>query len=165
MKDRWHLHAMVVHAVVGLGPLAAAAAVAAAAGRPEWDLPARLGVGIVAVAALAGTVTGVAERDRSFATWLPTHRWKLALSAALLAGAATAAAGWPWLQGWERAAAAVAVGGLAVALAHLGIRITLGRHRLVAPRAVVEGGDALSRVRERLGEPPRVVDPTEEVPP
>jgi len=165
MEEHWHLHAMVVHAVVGLAPLAAVAAVAAAAGRPEWDLPARLGVGIVAAAALPGTATGVAERNRQFAAWLATHRWKAALSAALLAGSAATAAAWPWLSGWERAAAAVAVAAVAVALAHLGIRLTLGRHRLLAPRAVPAGADALERVRERIAEPPRVVDPGEEVRP
>jgi len=86
-----HLHSMMVHAVVALAPLAALSLVLAAGGMtvfsigPEvWGCLLRGSLIGMLILAVPSILTGIAERNHMYANWPPSHRWKLALSLALV---------------------------------------------------------------------------------
>ena len=86
-----HVHSIVVHAVVGLAPVAAAAFILAATGvslgslGPDvWAFLLRGSVAAMLVIAVPSTLTGISERDHMYANWHRTHRVKLWLSLVLL---------------------------------------------------------------------------------
>ncbi len=138
-----HLHSIMVHAVIGLAPLAAAAFVLRSAdvvfgslGPDVWTLLLRGALAAILVIAVPSTVTGVSERNHMYATWHRTHRAKLWLSVALIAltGFACAAL-FSTTDGLRIASvvgAVVVVGNPIVVflLSFYGLRITLGRQGL-----------------------------------
>lgn len=138
-----HLHSIMVHAVVGLAPLAAAAFVLRAAdvgfgslGPDVWTFLLRGSLAAMLVIAVPSTITGISERNHMYATWHRTHRAKLWLSVALigLTGFACAAL-FSTADGLRIASVvgvAVVVGNPLVVflLSFYGLRITLGRQAL-----------------------------------
>ena len=174
-----HLHSMVVHAVVALAVVAAGAFALLATGTQIagrggelWTvlLWASL-IGVVAISVPA-TLTGISARDRTYATWHPSHRVKLVLSlvlivlvtaelAALARGASVDLISW--------LGAAVVLGNLAVVagLAHYGLRLTLGSQSLARTSYLPDMWreppvDILDEVATVILEPPRSVNPLEE---
>lgn len=175
-----HLHSMLVHAPVALAPLAAAALLldraSLAVGPIEptaWDFVLRASLLGIFVLTIPSTLTGISERNRMYANWPPSHRAKLALSILLLllSGfelAALAGAGSATQLGTPFAVAVV-VGNcaLVIGLAHLGLRITLGRHAPGRTSYVPDMDadppvDILQVVAAHAAEPAKVIDVREE---
>lgn len=175
--SRIHLHSMLVHSVIAFAVLALGAfaleQTGTAWGRlgPElWSFLVRaslLGVLLLSVPAI---VSGIADRNHTYATWHPSHRAKLVLSLLLVAmsGAELVAlllgadASTRWI-----AAGAIANVLLALALASYGLRITLGRQALARTSYLpdlrkVPPVDILEAVAAVTAENARLIDPSEE---
>ena len=173
-----HLHSMLVHALLALVPVAAAAFLLEAAGvtigrfGPElWRFLLVLALGLVLLLALPVTLSGILERRHLYVTWHRTHRLKLVLSAALVA---LVAGELRWLLGGSAeglvGGAAVVVVNTVIAglLSALGLKMTLGRQSFAATsyrpdlfsdRPV----DALALAAAHLSEPADVIDVMGEV--
>jgi len=138
-----HLHSIMVHAVLGLAPLAAAAFVLRAGdvwlgslGPDVWTLLLRGSLVAMLLIAVPSTVTGILERNHMYANWHRTHRAKLWLSVAMIVLTAFACAA---LFSTADRAAVVSVVGVVVVVAipvvvfllsFYGLKITLGRQGL-----------------------------------
>lgn len=139
-KHELHLHSMIVHAVIALSVVAAAAYVCEATGATvgaivpaTWAFLLRAAlVGLLTVA-LPATVSGITERSHMYVNWQRSHRAKLVLSLLLLGMvvaelAGLALAGRPLTLGSWLALAVVLGNPLACfGLSFYGLRITLGR--------------------------------------
>ena len=170
---------MLVHSVVALAPLAAVSFLVHAANAtlvsiaPEaWEL--LVWASLIGMFALAipATLTGVSERNHAYANWLPSHRYKLALSLLLMVlvaleliglGCSTATSRPLWLT------LAIVVGNIAVvvALSYFGLRITLGR-QAPAPTSYTPDMDLkppvdiLASVAEYAADAPKLIDVRED---
>lgn len=177
MTDRpIHLHSIIVHAVIGLAPLAAVALILEAAqvhlgslGPDVWHLLLRGSVAAMFLIAIPSTLTGIAERDHMYANWHRSHRTKLWLSIALLVLTAYETA-----VLWSRVepVAVVSWSGIAVVLgnpivvfwlSYYGLRITLGRQTLARTSYVPDMHrkppvDILEAVAAWGTEDPKLVD-------
>lgn len=134
---------MMVHAVMALALVAAAAYVCQATGATvagivpaAWTFLLRAAlVGMLAVA-LPATVSGISERNHMYTNWHPGHRMKLVLSLLLLAVTATelatlASTSRPMtLTSWLALAVVLGNPVICFCLSFYGLRITLGRQAL-----------------------------------
>jgi hypothetical protein len=176
-ESRIHLHSMLVHSVVALAALAAGSFVLAALGASFGRLGPGLWVALLRASlvglllcSLPAVVTGIADRDRAYATWHPSHRAKLVLSLLLVALVAIELAA--TLTGSGPITAWVGVGIAAnmvvvLALAAYGLRITLGRQALARTSYVPDMKqrppvDILALVAAAAAEEPKLIDPSEE---
>lgn len=175
-----HLHSMIVHAVIALAIVAAAAFALEVAQRPlgpvgvaAWAWLWRAALVALLLVALPATLTGVTERAHMYVNWHPSHRAKLILSLLLVAlvvaelaavargaGAATVASG-------LGLAVVVANPLVCVALSYWGLRITLGRQSL-APVSYVPDmvknppEDVLAAAAQHVADRARVIEVLEE---
>jgi hypothetical protein len=178
-----HLHSMVVHSVIALAVVAAASCVIAASDATvgpiaprTWPLLCWGSLVLLALAALPATLTGIAERNRMYATWHASHQAKLWLSLLLLtmtAGELTAglATGTPSAVATPLALA-IAVGNPAVCLllSFYGLRITLGRQSVARTSYIPDmhrepAVDVLGEASRHVAEPARVLEILEEAAP
>jgi hypothetical protein len=169
-----HLHSMVVHAVLGLTALAAAAFVlstsAATVGpirSATWPFLLAFALVGLLVTVLPATLTGITERNHMYANWHASHRAKLVLSLVLLALVVAELAG---LHGaalrpgsWLAAAVVVANPIVAFALSFYGLHITLGRQAVARTSYVADARkkppvDVLAVVAEHVAERARVIE-------
>jgi len=167
---------MVVHAVVAFAPLAAASFVLWAGdttvlsvGPETWSFLLRVALVGLLTFALPATVTGVSERNRVYANWLPSHRAKLVLSMLLVAlvsielialGYST---GPPRLFSWLTLAIVVGNCVLVLGLSYFGLRITLGRQALARTSYQPDMDwepplDILACVADFAADPPKLID-------
>lgn len=175
--SRIHLHSMLVHSVIGLAVLAAGAfaleTLGTTIGRlgPElWPYLLRaslLGLLLLSVPAI---ITGIADRNHTYATWHPSHRAKLILSLLLV----TALAGQlvAMLAASDRLSTRLGVGVVAnvvivLALAAYGLRITLGRQSMARTSYVPDmmkdpPVDILEAIATAAAAEPKLIDPSEE---
>ncbi len=171
-----HLHSMLVHAVVALAPLAAAAylleagSVAVAGIGPEvWALLLRGSLVAMLVLAFPSALTGVSERNHMYVNWPMSHRVKLAASIALvvlvIAELGAIGAGQGAVKLASPIAVAVVIGNnLAVAvLAVYGLRITLGRCSLAGTSYTPDvdrdpAVDILETVAASAAEPAKLIE-------
>jgi hypothetical protein len=175
-----HLHSMIVHAVIGAAFVAALAYVVEAARiggggiRPQaWAMLLRGALVVLFVIFFPASLTGIAERNHMYAAWHPSHRAKLVLSLVLLvlsAAELAALAGFGVavsLGSWLAFAVVVANPVLCLVLAHLGLRITLGRQAMVGTSYLADmdrdpSVDILVTTAAQLAEPARLIDVMEE---
>lgn len=171
-----HLHSMVVHAVVALAPLAAVSFLFEAAGttifsvRPEaWAFLLRGSLIGMLVLAVPSILTGVVERNHMYVNWPGSHRWKLALSLALVVMvsieliALGSIGGAPGVASWLGFAIAIGNCVVVFGLSFFGLQITLGRQGIGATSYTPDMDcdpplDILARVAGYAGDPPRLID-------
>lgn len=141
--NKLHLHSMIVHAVIALSAVAAAAFVCEATGATvgaiapaTWAFLLRAAlVGLLAVAVPA-TISGITERGHMYVNWQPSHRAKPLLSLLLLGLAAAELAGLALadrpltLGSWLALAVVLGNPLVCFGLSFYGLRITLGRQSL-----------------------------------
>lgn len=179
-ERRLHFHSMIVHAVIGAAALAAFAFVVEAGRidvgpiKPQaWSLLLMGALAVLFVISVPATLTGIGERNHMYATWHPGHRAKLALSVALvLVSAAELAAVTVFgaavsFASWLAPAVIVANPTLCLALAHLGLRITLGRQAIARTSYVADLDrdppvDILTIAAAQVADPARMIDVMEE---
>ncbi|MFI5165677.1 MAG: hypothetical protein ACHQQS_03580 [Thermoanaerobaculales bacterium] len=138
-----HLHSMVVHAVIALAVVAAAAftldaanATVAGIARPTWAFLWHAALVLIVLAAIPATLSGLTERSHMYVNWHPSHAAKLALSMVLLAmvvaelAAVVAGSGAAMLGSWLGLAVVVGNPIVCLALSFYGLRISLGRQSL-----------------------------------
>ena len=167
---------MLVHAVIALAPLAAAAMVLEASsvtiggiGPTVWAFLFRGSLVGMLLIALPSILTGISERNHMYVNWSPSHRVKLALSVVLviLVGLELAgvfgADGPIELGSWL--ALAVIGGNCAVvfALSAYGLRISLGRQSLARTSYQADMDfdppmNILECVAEFADDPPKLID-------
>ena len=172
-----HLHSMVVHAVIALVAVAAAAfaldaagAVVAGVAPGTWTFLWKAGVALVFLAALPATLTGITERRHMYVNWHLSHKAKLLLSLLLVTLTAAELAVAARFGG-----RAVAIGsplGLAVvagnpavclALSFYGLRISLGRQAVARASYVPDmlkdpPVDVLASAAAHVAERARVIE-------
>ena len=171
-----HLHSMLVHAVIALAPLAAAAMILEASsvnlggiGPAVWAFLFRGSLIGMLLIALPSILTGISERNHLYVNWPPSHRMKLALSVVLvvLVGfeLVTVFGSDNPLQLGSGLALAVIVGNCAVvfALSAYGLRITLGRQSLGRTSYKPDMDfdppmNILECVADFAGDPPKLID-------
>jgi len=171
---------MLVHAVIGLAPLAAAAfvlealsATVAGIDPAAWSLLLRGSLLGMLVIALPSLWTGIAERNHMYVNWPPSHRIKLALSLVLVLllalelGGIAASDGPLRLGSWLGLAIVAGNGVVVFLLSAFGLRITLGRQSFGRTSYVPDMDfdppmDILECVADFAGEPPKLIDVREE---
>lgn len=176
-----HLHSMIVHAVIAMAPLAAAAMIlearsvsVAGIGPPVWALLFRGSLAVILVLGLPAITTGISERNHIYVNWPPSHRIKLVLSVVLVILAASELAAVLGTRGPPRLGsvlAAAVIGGncaLVAGLSALGLRITLGRQSLARTSYKADMDfdppvDILDCVAESADDPPKIIDVRGEV--
>jgi len=176
-----HLHSMVVHAVIALSAVAAAAFALDAAGATlvgvahgTWPLLWRVALVLMLAAALPATLSGITERGHLYVRWHPSHKAKLVLSLALVAltagelVAAAALGGQAVSVGSALGLAVVAANPVVcLALSFYGLRITLGRQSAARTSYVPDmmrtpAVDVLVSAAEHVAERARVIEVLEE---
>jgi len=175
-----HLHSMLVHAVIALAPLAAAAMVLEASsvtlggiGPGVWAFLFRGSLVGMLLIALPSIVTGIGERNHMYVNWPASHRIKLASSAGLVIlvgielvrvfGSDEPVQLGSWL-------ALAVIGGnctLVFVLSVFGLRISLGRQSLARTSYQADMDfdppmNILECVAEFAGDPPKIIDVREE---
>lgn len=171
-----HLHSMLVHAVIGLAPVAAVSFVldasAATVGGmdPEvWRLLLWVALFGMLIVALPATLTGISERNHMYANWPSSHRAKLALSLVLVVMvvaeiiALWSGTGQSAVISWLGLAIVVGNCTVALTLSFYGLRITLGRQGVGSTSYVSDMDrippiDILDVVAEFAREEPKMID-------
>jgi hypothetical protein len=169
---------MLVHSVLAFVPVAVVAFGLGAAGvalgpfdRAVWRFVVGASLVVVLAVGILATVTGVLERRHLYVTWHRTHTAKLCLALAMLALSALGIGAFAGLVPGGPVAVLAALAGLvpvAVALAVLGLKMTLGRQSFAATSYVPDleqqpPVDVLAAAAARLAEPADLIDPMEEV--
>jgi hypothetical protein len=167
---------MVVHAVVALAPLAALSFLFEASGTaifsvgPEvWAFLLRGSLIGMLVLALPSALTGIVERNHMYVNWPPSHRWKLALSLALVVMvsieliALGSIDGAPEVTSWLGFAIVIGNCVVVFGLSFFGLKISLGRQGFGATSYTPDMDrdpplDILAQVAEYTGDPPRLID-------
>jgi hypothetical protein len=171
-----HLHSMVVHAVIGLAPLAALSFLFEAGGTtifsvgPEvWAFLLRGSLIGMFVLALPSILTGVVERNHMYVNWPPSHRAKLALSLMLVVMVSVELIALVGIDGAPVTASwlgfAIVIGNCAVVfgLSFFGLQISLGRQGFGRTSYKPDMDwdpplNILACVADFAGDPPRLID-------
>lgn len=167
---------MLVHAVIGLAPLAAAAfvlevrSVTVAGIEPgAWALLLRGALAGMLLISLPSVWTGISERNHMYVNWPPSHRVKFALSVVLVLlvalelGGILASDGPLRLGSWLGLAVVALNCVVVFLLSAFGLRITLGRQSWGGTSYLADMDfdppvDILDCVADFAGDPPKLID-------
>jgi len=176
-EKKLHLHSMIVHAIIALGPLAALALIfrlndvtLGFMSAEAWNIIEKASIIMIFLISLPSLVTGIGDRNKMYGKWHSTHIIKLWFTIFLIVSTAVEILAWGCTA--DSSAFHMVYGALVIGannlfiavLSMFGLKITMGRQSLEGTSYVPDlfnktaRRDVLEEVRVYMKEKAKLVD-------